>query len=204
MAYPDEKALTTLATLKSWLEVDASETSSDVALSTLITRVSTLVTSLLHREYFLTRNYRDTCNGNNSNYMALNVTPVTAVTSVTIDGVSVPATTGYYTAGYTFDENGVYVSGYTFDGGFRNVVIVYTGGLATSNYRFSMLEQACLEICNFKWKRRDHPDQSWQDLGRQITAKYSTEAIPKEAQLTIQQFMRVIPFNGTTEIVVAP
>jgi len=200
MAYPDEDNLTTRETVKDWLGIDG--TTSDGVLNALINRVSNLLSHLTNKPYLLSRTYRDTFNGNGKDITKLNVIPITAVSSVTINGNSIPAITSIGSSGYSFDNENLLLRGYTFDFGINNVVVEYTAGYGVSDREWKILEQACLEAINFKWERKEHPDRIAEDMGNQITAKFSEEDLPKEVICAVQRLARLYPTKGKTEIVI--
>lgn len=202
MAYPDETELTTVETVKKWLNITG--TASDIALTSLIARVSGLLFHLTNKSYLLSREYKDVFSGKGSSSVKtqLNILPITAITSVTIDTTVIPAATpGGVDAGYLFDSDYVYLRGYEYTQGVNNIAIVYTGGLATSGREWGMLEQACLEAINFKWERKEHPDRVAENMGAQITGKFSEEDLPKEVITAVSRLSRWNAEQGVTTIV---
>jgi hypothetical protein len=83
--------------------------------------------------------------------MLLDKTPVTAVTSVTVDGVAIPARTVIGGTGWVFSAGGVDLVGYSFTAGIQNVVFVYTAGETVP----ADLEQAVIEHAALRYRDRD-------------------------------------------------
>jgi hypothetical protein len=88
--------------------------------------------------------YTDTKSGDNSTFMRLKNSPITSVTSVTIDGVSVSLSDVYVGEYFIQLETGVFTYGT------RNVVIVYTagGGTVTPDIRMAAAEMI-VAIANY-------------------------------------------------------
>jgi hypothetical protein len=118
--------LTTVATAKDWLGI--TDSLSDTRLTRLVTAVSTAVQSA-----WLPRAqpaYTETRNGNGKTVLAFGNPRVSAVATLTIDGVAMPARSSVTGAGYTFDEDLLFLIGARFTRGVQNVGITYTAGFA--------------------------------------------------------------------------
>lgn len=84
--------------------------------------------------------------------------PATTITSVTVDGMAIPARSAVSTldtnpSGYVCRGDCVDLVGYTFTVGVANVVIVYVAGYATVP---TEVEQAVLEHVALRYKDRGH------------------------------------------------
>lgn len=111
----------------------------DALLARLITAVSTYIQTWLNRTI---RNlpYTETRSGLGMPTMMLGHSPVTSVSSLTIDGQTVPARaalvlpqTAASWSGYVFDEVRLMLSGWCFSRGFNNVTVSYAAGFLVSN-----------------------------------------------------------------------
>lgn len=178
--------LTTLANAKSWLGITGS--TDDAMLTRLVSMASAWVVAHINRQ-ILTASYTTTFNGNGGDTMLMPNTPITAVTAVTIDGVVIPAQTTVGTPGFTFDGNAVYLIGYTFTQFKANVVISYTAGYDTTPLD---VEQATLELVEYRYTARSHPSQKSVGMAGQTTA-FITDDIPAYVKAMLANYRRVAP-----------
>jgi hypothetical protein len=142
--------LTTLPTAKEWLTLGTA-TTSDPIVTRLISAASEAVQKRLGYQ-IASQQYTETRNGNGKMVIPFRVGPVTAVSSLTIDGVAIPARTSPVGTGYVFDEDYLLLAGYCFTKGTGNVVWTCTAGYATTP---KDLEQAVLEIIALKFRERE-------------------------------------------------
>lgn len=110
-------------------------------LDELVTAVSAIIQQDVNRR-FPSQPYSVTLNGWGSDRVLLPNTPISAVSSLTIDGVAITAASSPTAYGYVFDDLAVYLRGYSFCRGVQNVAIAYTAGFATIP---ADLVQACVE-----------------------------------------------------------
>lgn len=157
----------------------------DALLQTLCTAASAFVLSALNRN-LLEATYTETRNGHGGDRLPLYQYPVTAVSSVTIDGVAIPPAPGALASGYVFDDKMVYLRGYCFSCGAQNVVIEYTAGLAAVPFDIA---QATVEIVALKYKRRLNLEVSGKTLNGE-TINFSQADIPASAKSVLQNYMR--------------
>jgi hypothetical protein len=177
--------LTTLADVQAFLSLPAGQ---DTALlQTLITNASILIHGELTR-YILSQAYMEIRNGRGSYAMQTDGYPITVVSSVTIDGVSIPAATSATASGYAYSTGAIYLRGYTFNRGVQNVVLSYTAGLAAVP---GDIAQACIEIVATKYNRRRDLHVSGKTLGGE-TISYTMADIPASAKLALGNYQRVI------------
>lgn len=182
---PSDTAMTDVTTLKTWLKDTGS--GSDDQLTALIQRVSGFIRGRTNRTTFFNAASTDVLSGNGRDRLILRTRPVTEITSVTVDGVAIPAATGATDSGYLFDEYGLWLRGYLFTRGIRNITVVYKGGFATASAEAEMAAQACLMIAAAWWRRREHIDMVAKELGQPsgIMHQFSQRDIPAEAQTII-------------------
>ncbi|MBP2638375.1 MAG: hypothetical protein H6Q72_4282 [Firmicutes bacterium] len=178
---------TTLDNVKQYLNL--SNTTSDAFLSRLISAASAFVVTWVKRD-LLSASYTEQRNGNGSCRMMLKNTPVTAVSSLTVNGHSIPASTQPgISPGYWFDDKMLYVKGYSFPNGFGNVTIDYTAGYTTVPLE---LEQVVIELVANKYKRRDRIGEDSKDLGGQ-TVSYSKRDLSQDHMDLLSIYKRVVP-----------
>ena len=97
--------LTTLADIKSWL--GRTDTNSDALIAALITRASRSICSYLQRPLLLPHAVSEVQDGTGGNIMVLKEWPVLSVTSVVVDGITIPQAT-QQSPGWVLDPwNGV-------------------------------------------------------------------------------------------------
>ena len=174
---------------------------SDPLLSSIITRVSGFIEAWLNRT-IAKASYTETHNGNGGNILTFNNYPVTAVSSVTVDGIAVLArpplgagSSGVYTfngapGGYVFDDANLMFSGGAFCRGFQNVTVAYTAGYATVP---PAIEQAAIDTIGDYFRYIDRIGKTSQGIEGQSTA-FTNIALPARALSQLQQYKRVHPF----------
>ena len=143
--------LCTLADLKHWLGVTG--TDDDNALTRMIWMASQAMRDMAGSEIVSTT-YAEVRNGQNRPSMATRRIPVTAVSSVKVDGRVIPAATSVTGSGFRFDEHFIHLNGYLFCKGSANVELVYTAGHATVP---QPIAQMCIDVIQSTWgdKGRD-------------------------------------------------
>ena len=146
MAYGD---LTTLANVKAWLGL--SQDADNAILARLITGVSLALSQYANRN-FMSASYTINVDGPGGTTLMLRQYPVTAVASVSIDGLALPVSSGVGVAGYRFTQSRLIVEGYRFTKGNANVAVAYTGGFTTVP---PDLEQAAIELLALRYKERE-------------------------------------------------
>lgn len=154
-------------------------------LGTLVTNASAFVLNYVNRN-LLTASYTETRNGHGGSRLALREYPVTAVSSVTVDGVAIPAAPDAVSNGYVFDDLVLYLRGYCFTRGVQNVVIGYTAGYASVP---ADVAQACIEIVAAKYKRRTKLHLSSEAMDGQTTA-FNQSDVPPSAKAVLNNYMR--------------
>lgn len=180
--------LTTLANAKQYLALGTSIGATDDPLLTrLITAVSQFIETCCNRT-FASQSYNEVRNGNGARAMAFRQTPVTAVASVTVDGVAIAARTDVNGSGYSFDDQVLYLDGYGFGRGKQSVVLSYTAGYASIPYD---LEQAAIMLVSLAYKGRDRIGVTGKGIGPEHIS-YMVGKLRADVQTTIQQYSRVI------------
>lgn len=176
--------LTTLVNAKAWLGL--TDTTDDTLLTRLVSAVSAAAESRMGRSIAL-HAYTVTLNGSGKCVLAFPDRPVATVTSVTVDGVAIPPSSGPGAAGYQFDQSFLYLVGYEFTRGRQNVVLQYNAGLSSTPLD---LEQAVLDIIAFKYKERDRIGQSSKILAGETIGFFRD--VPPDALRVIDDYGRVL------------
>lgn len=180
--------LTTVSDVKQWAQIASTITGDDPLIQRLVSEVSDEVLTMLSRDIFL-QAYSETQNGNGARALRTFQWPITAVTSVLVDGIAIPARADASSDGFVFDEKMIYLSGcWTFSRGAQNVVLGYSAGYAQVPLK---LREVTTRICALALKR-DRAKigiQSESLAGQQVS--YTTD-LPKDLQRIIDKMSRVI------------
>lgn len=130
--------LTTATNALQWIGLPAD----DGTVARLVTAVSVEIQKFLGYQV-ASAGYARTFNGVGGRRLMVPDRPLTAVSSLTIDGVAVPLSPDPRTPGFVFDDKIIYLRGwYEFCRGAQNVAAAYTAGYATTP---PDIEQACLD-----------------------------------------------------------
>lgn len=141
MSSPND--LTTIAAVQDWLSSGTNAPgNSDSVISRLITTCSASILSYLQRSSFLSQSWTDVFDGKGKFAFFLNEWPATSITSVTVDGIAVPASVNG-AAGWVLSRWNGYppggvqtvevIGGYCFTRGIQNVSVVYQAGYLVQN-----------------------------------------------------------------------
>ena len=175
-AAPDD--LCTVAELKSWLPNQGNN--DDVTLQSLITNASLQVLQYIDRPHILssvlgplTENY----DGNGSDRLLPRNFPITSVSSLSIDGVSIQAATTPTTAGYLWDGRRILLRGFRFCRGVQNVQLSYSAGYPSVplDLKQAAIEAFALDVSPARPHRRkiqqhERPGKRFVRYGRRSAA----------------------------------
>lgn len=178
--------LTTLPTLKSWLEIKGSE--HDDLLIRLISAASGFIQTWLNR-VIASASYTEYRDGHDGQHLIFANYPVTAVTAVSVDGVPIPASSGPTVSGYVFSAIRISLRGiYCFDRGVQNVSLEYTAGYVSTP---TELEQACIELISARYKERDRIGLVSKGLAGE-TITFSQKDMSSSVRTTLQNYKKVV------------
>jgi hypothetical protein len=195
--------LTTLGNTKQWLGI-SSETD-DTLLTRLITAASFFIETYLSRRLG-SQTYAEIRDGTGSRVMNFREYPVTAVSWVAVNGVSIPPAPDTVTPGYRFTRTQIILQGHRFTQGYGNVTLNYTAGYGPPTggwfedacltagegdaiFPFD-LEQACIELISWRYNERQHIGQSGKSLeGANVT--YSVQDLPPDVKTVLDRYRRV-------------
>ena len=179
-------ALTTLANVKDWLQLSGN--ASDGTLSRMIVAFSAAAANNINRDLGL-QSYTEARNGNGGSALAFAAYPVTAVVSLTIDGVTVPAQVAPGGPGYVFSPTVLTLIGYAFTRGAQNVRLLTTAGFAQIPPE---LEQAVIEWIADRFAERDRIGVNSKSLSGE-NVSFAHAAIPDSVLAQLLQFRKVVP-----------
>lgn len=184
----DPRDLATVQDLQSWLKLGTPSEALAAELQRLVTAVSVWIQSWLSRT-IPSQDYLDVANGHGGTRLMLGNYPVTAVASVAIDGVTVPASTGPAVPGWILANDQVMLRGYQFTAGEGNVEVAYTAGYADVP---PDLTQACVELAAMRYKERERIGLASVAAGGQQT-NYIVRDMPPGVATILQQYRKVTP-----------
>jgi hypothetical protein len=181
--------LTTLANVKAYLSPPLVTTADDALLSRLVTAASQFIQSWLNRT-IATATYSETRNGAGGTRLFLRNRPVTAIASLTIDGVAIAPSSQPPTGdGYLFDDSSLYLIGHCFTRGAQNVSVHYTAGFAATPPE---IEQACIALVALRYKERDRIGQGSKNVGGE-TVSFQQKDMPADVATILDQYRNVVP-----------
>ena len=186
----DPRDLSTLANLQYWLAVDPNTQNPNDAdqLQRLLTAVSVGMQKWLTR-YIPTNTYTMIVDGKGQHRMATTDYPLQAVSSVTVNGFTIPAAPTPTTHGWVISNNAIALRGYEFSRGYSNVEINYTAGYDTTP---PDLEQACLELCGLRWREKGRIGEVSKNIGGEVIT-YMVKDFPPSVLTVMSQYRRVTP-----------
>jgi hypothetical protein len=203
MAYGD---LTTLSDVKAWLQTGQSAfpPTDDALLSRLITAASLYIQTWLNRQ-IAQCDYIEVRDGTGGQRLQFACFPVSAILSLTIDGISIPpapapVTSAGLTAGYVFSPTQLAIRGYYFTRRAQNVVITYTAGYAATP---PDLAQACIELVALRYRERTRIGEVSKSVGSGETVSYTQKDMSLPIATLLQQYRLVAPIAGSS-VKVAP
>lgn len=183
---------------KAWAKI--SNVGDDTLIDRLITAASQGIVNALNRGDIFSRSYTERYDGTGSGRMMLRQWPVTAIGSLTIDGVTIAAQTSYPTgSGYLFTAwDGIGpgspcfldVFGYAFTKGRQNITVVYTAGYPSSPIPPD-LTQTCIELVAIRYKERDRIGLASAAVGGETTA-YLQKDVKAFVLDRLQPYMNVV------------
>lgn len=184
--------LTDLATVKLWLKIGAGA-GSDPVLNQLITAVSAAIATYCNRN-FGSISYTETYDGDGSGRLWLNQRPVTAVASVTVDGVTIQKRpSGQPGAfGWAFDKNQLAIQGGCFSEGFQNVVVAYTAGIAVGASATPDLWEAAAQWVSQLFKSSEHVDKVSDMMGQAGGTVYAKD-MPWYVKAVVDVYAQIAP-----------
>ena len=184
----DPADLTTLSDLKAWLSIPVTSTTDDPMLSRLITAASKYIQSWLNRT-IASASYNETRDGTGGTRLMFANYPVTAVASLSIDGVTIPPSTSIGVSGYVWNSTSISLRGYTFRSDYQNVAVSYTAGYATTPPE---LAQACIELIAMRYRERDRIGLSSKGLAGETTT-FSIKDMPSSVQTILNNYRNLVP-----------
>ena len=193
MAFGD---LTTLADVKAWLQTGQSAfpAADDALLTRLITAASQFIQTWLDRQ-IASSDWQEVRDGTGGHRLAFAHFPVTAVLSLSIDGVAIASapTDGGFDAGYVFTPTELALRSYVFTRRAQNVIIAYTAGYAATP---PDVAQACIELVCQRYRERTRIGETARAVSGGETVTFSQQDMSADIRLLLAQYRFVAPVSG--------
>lgn len=132
--------------------------------------------------------YTETLDGNNVTLLPVNNWPITAVSSVTVDGVAWTfAPAGSAQVGYRFNKRSLIAVGQRWPEDHQNVVVTYTAGFAPGSPEMSTAKQACIELVVYRFNERSRQGVASKSISGE-TVTYRESDIPVAIKARLNDF----------------
>jgi len=186
--------LTDLASVKTWLGITG--TGADAQLTALITSVSGAIRLYCNRN-FGSASYTETYDGSGSQRQWLNQRPVTAVSSVTLNGVALTVRPSNNVGGYgwAFNRNELLFAGGVFGAGFQNLTVAYTAGLSYTFADYPDLWQAAAMWVGIIYRSATRIGKTSEGLANNTTS-FLVNDIPFEVKTILDGYKQVSPVQS--------
>lgn len=179
--------LTTTAAVKAYMGLTIA--GDDALIASLVSAYSTWVRSWTNRD-FTVQTYDMVRSGRGQVVMLTPQYPITGVTSVTVDGISIPAAAAFGKYGFRYTDRMVVMDGGAcFTIGSANVEIVYSAGYATIP---ADIAQAVNELVALRYKLRDKLEWSSKSLAGE-TVTLNTRDMPASVATLLRQYQNNVP-----------
>lgn len=177
--------LATLAQLKEYLAV--TDTTDDALLTRLLDVCATSIEKWCSRT-FAPADYSLTLDGNGRTRIVVDQWPIVSIASLTIDGNTIPASTGPKVNGYTFSGYRIDLRGYQFEVGAQNVEVSFRAGYTTVP---SDVTQACIKLAALRYRERDRLGVSSKGIaGEQIV--FVNDDFPESIERVLNDYKSVV------------
>jgi len=182
--------LCTLDQVKAYLPAMQTVTTDDALLSGLITAISAFMATYCSR-VFQSAGYQETYSGDftGRHRLTLRQFPVTAVSSLSISGLSIPASPDGVQPGYVWDEYGIDLIGYLFWPGRGNIAVSYTAGYAEIP---ADLSQACAELVSLDYLERLRIGHKSKGIDHETVA-FVTDPMTSRVRAILDRYRTVRP-----------
>lgn len=176
--------LATLAQVKEYIGNSADATD-DALLTRLIDAASELIERSCSR-VFGSASYTESRDGNGGNFIVLNYRPIISISSVTVDGKTIPQSAGPTLAGWVQGSPWkISLRGqYAFTEGVQNVALAYTAGFATIP---ADLVQSCCLLVGLGYKERDRLGLTSKGVGGE-SISFSSDDLPDPVSRTVNNY----------------
>jgi hypothetical protein len=192
--------LTTLDDVTAWLQIGQNPfpATDDALLTRLITAASQFIQTWIGRP-IAAADWVEVRDGTGGQRLAFAVSPVSAVLSLTIDGLTIPPSPANdgFAAGYVFTPTELAVRGYNLTRRAQNIVVTYTAGYATPPPE---LAQACIELVCQRYRERTRIGEVSKTLGGGETVSFAQKDMSDDIKTILSQYRAVAPVSGFVRV----
>lgn len=178
--------LADLTDTKTYLRLNT--TTDDDLLTTLIAAASAWIESRLGRTIGVNA-YSEIRDGHGGRRLTFGNAPATAVTSVTVNGQSIPASPTPGQPGYLFTATAITLNGWRFARGMSNVALSYSAGWASVP---ADIAQACIELVALRYRQMERVGLVSKGLAGETTAFTQADA-PAAVLALLESYKRRVP-----------
>ncbi|MBV9553428.1 MAG: hypothetical protein JO032_11610 [Alphaproteobacteria bacterium] len=193
MPYGD---LCQLSDVTAWLQSGQNPfpATDDALLGRLITAASRFIESWLGRQ-IAAADWVEIRDGNGGQRLAFGNFPVTAVLSLSIDGLAIPPSLpgDGFGAGYVFSPTELALRGYVFTRRAQNVIVTYTAGYAAVP---ADIAQACIELVCQRYRERTRIGEVSKALMSGETVTFSQKDMSDSIKTLLSQYRIAAPVVG--------
>ncbi len=173
---------TTVAIVRTLLDLKTASESDDTAINILIGAASSTIRTYCNRT-FTEQLYIETRDGTGTNSLMVREFPVTSISRVTVDGRDLPTTA------FVRWRFGVKLTSGFFAPGVENVETEYTAGFSVTP---ADIAESCAKLAAYKFRAYSRIGQVSKILGGE-TVTFETAEFPKDVRNTLEQYMRRTP-----------
>jgi hypothetical protein len=188
--------LTCLADVKAWLQTGQSAfpDTDDTLLTRLITAASQFIQNWLNRQ-IASSDWLEVRGGSGGQTLAFANFPVSAVLSLSIDGLNIPPARedGGFGAGYVFSPTELALRGYVFTRRAQNVIVTYTAGYPATP---PDVAQACIALVGQRYRERTRIGEMSRALSGTELVTFSQKDMSDGVKLLLSQYRMVTPASG--------
>lgn len=177
----------TLNEVKLWLSIESTNTNNDTLLTSLISSASSWVENWVNRTLSST-SYTERYNGTGNYSMMVKNYPITAISSLTVNGAIVSASDGV-SVGYVYDNNQIIFIGNKIAKGIQNVAITYTAGYAAIPQD---IKQVVIELVGYKFKEMNRIGLESKTIAGEVTT-FSLKDLKEHNKNLLNNYNKVIP-----------
>jgi hypothetical protein len=178
--------LISLAEVKAYLGGDL-QSNDDAVLSRLIAAASAFFVSACGRP-ILEQAFSESYDGKGNGRLYLRHTPVTAVSSLSIDGAVVPFAAKPGEPGWRLNGNVILLFGHWFNRGLTNVAVSYTAGYTKAP---ADVAEAVAELVGLRYRGRDRLGKTSESMGGMASTSYAQKDVSPFIASVIANYARV-------------
>jgi hypothetical protein len=177
--------LVSLSSVKAYLGGDL-QSNDDAVLARLISAASAFFVTACARP-ILEQSYSELYDGKGNGRLYLRQTPVTSVTSLSIDNITVPQAMVPGESGWRLNGNVILLFGHWFNRALANVAVTYTAGYAVPP---ADVAEAVMELVGLRYRGRDRLGKVSESMGGMATTAYAQKDVSPFIASVIARYAR--------------